>query len=165
MRRIYTKVIVGAALLVARSGCGTISNLNGEQPWLIGPPPKHSITPFGGVDNDVRVLSRATAIGLRTRCRGRRNTAYASPRRTRLAAGLNRRSCGSSLGSGPTADVGRAIGDPPNMPAGPGQWAPVGRTGPDIKVPLAEWDLHRKPQSHNQPGAVKSHQANDRATG
>jgi hypothetical protein len=60
MRRMHTKVFIGAALLFACCGCGTMFNLNGKEPWLLGEAPKRPIDPFGGVNNDVRILSRFT---------------------------------------------------------------------------------------------------------
>jgi uncharacterized protein YceK len=57
MRR--TGGALAAALLFCMcSGCGTIFNVTGHEPWLIGPPPERPIEPFGGVDNDVRWISR-----------------------------------------------------------------------------------------------------------
>lgn len=50
---------MGAALLFAGSGCGTMRNVAGQEIWLMGPPPERPIAPFGGVDNDVRLMSRA----------------------------------------------------------------------------------------------------------
>jgi hypothetical protein len=40
------------------SGCGTMANVMGQEVWLIGPPPERHIDVFGGVDNDVRWMSR-----------------------------------------------------------------------------------------------------------
>jgi hypothetical protein len=45
-------------LAVVASGCGTIANLAGQEPWLLGQPPEREVAPFGGVDNDVRWMSR-----------------------------------------------------------------------------------------------------------
>jgi hypothetical protein len=42
------------------AGCGTMANLAGEEPWLIGQAPKRDTAPFGGVDNDVRWMARGT---------------------------------------------------------------------------------------------------------
>jgi uncharacterized protein YceK len=51
--------MIGLVLfLCAAGGCGTVSNVTGHEPWLIGLPPERPITPFGGVDNDVRWMSR-----------------------------------------------------------------------------------------------------------
>ncbi len=45
-------------LAVAASGCGTMSNLAGQEPWLMGPPPQRETVAFGGVQNDVRWMER-----------------------------------------------------------------------------------------------------------
>jgi hypothetical protein len=45
-------------LTICTAGCGTIANLAGEEPWLMGPAPKRETAPFGGVDNDVRWMAR-----------------------------------------------------------------------------------------------------------
>jgi len=37
---------------------GTMFNVTGHEPWLMGPPPKRQIVPFGGVDNDIRWMAR-----------------------------------------------------------------------------------------------------------
>jgi hypothetical protein len=41
----------------AVSGCGTLFNLAGSEVQLMGPPLRET-APFGGVDNDVRLMAR-----------------------------------------------------------------------------------------------------------
>jgi hypothetical protein len=50
--------VILAVLLSTTSGCGTMSNVMGQEPWLIGPPPVRPTVPFGGIDNDVRWMRR-----------------------------------------------------------------------------------------------------------
>lgn len=63
MRLAGRKRILFALLLSTSSGCGTLFNINGHEPWMIGPPPERAIVPFGGVDNDVRWMSRGIGPG------------------------------------------------------------------------------------------------------
>lgn len=58
MRRAGTRLVVLTVCLCTMSGCGTMFNLSGHEPWLMGPAPMRPITPFGGIDNDVRVMKR-----------------------------------------------------------------------------------------------------------
>jgi len=51
-------VVLAFMLTTAASGCGTMFNLAGEEPWMIGLPRERQTAPFGGIDNDVRWLSR-----------------------------------------------------------------------------------------------------------
>jgi len=59
MRRL--NVIIAAILLFVVSGCGTIYNVTGHEPWLVGLPPERPIDLFGGLDNDLRWMARGTA--------------------------------------------------------------------------------------------------------
>src|SRR5262249_7895482 len=58
MRRTGRQFIILTLFLCTASGCGTLANLQGEEPWLIGFAPKRPVTPFGGIDNDVRWMKR-----------------------------------------------------------------------------------------------------------
>src|SRR5438128_9209704 len=58
MRRVGGPPIMLALLLCTSSGCGTMFNVTGHEPWLLGPPPMRPIVPFGGVDNDLRWMKR-----------------------------------------------------------------------------------------------------------
>lgn len=58
MRRVLASFTLVAMLLSTSSGCGTVANLKGEEPWLLGPAPQRQMTPFGGVDNDLRWMAR-----------------------------------------------------------------------------------------------------------
>jgi uncharacterized protein YceK len=50
---------VAAALLVSTScGCGTLCNLSGKEVWIGPYAPTRGVYPFGGVENDVRWMSR-----------------------------------------------------------------------------------------------------------
>jgi hypothetical protein len=58
MQRAGTQFIILALYLCANSGCGTLANLKGEEPWLIGFAPQRPVAPFGGIDNDLRWMKR-----------------------------------------------------------------------------------------------------------
>lgn len=58
MRKARPQSIILALLLCTSSGCGTMFNLTGHEPWLMGPAPTRPIVPFGGVDNDLRWMKR-----------------------------------------------------------------------------------------------------------
>ena len=59
MSRAVGPSILLVVLLWTGSGCGTMANLAGQEPWLMGPAPVRTVDPFGGVDNDVRWMKRA----------------------------------------------------------------------------------------------------------
>ncbi|MGF1578254.1 MAG: hypothetical protein ACFCD0_02700 [Gemmataceae bacterium] len=58
MRKSRLQFVFLVSLLSTCSGCGTLFNLQGQEPWLLGIPPEREIVPFGGIDNDIRVMSR-----------------------------------------------------------------------------------------------------------
>jgi hypothetical protein len=58
MRQAVNRFIGFAMLLCATGGCGTAFNVTGHEVWVIGIPQERPIAPFGGVDNDVRWMSR-----------------------------------------------------------------------------------------------------------
>lgn len=51
---------ITSGLLFTITGCGTMFNCAGCEPWLMGQPPSRDIAPFGGVDNDIRWMKRFT---------------------------------------------------------------------------------------------------------
>jgi hypothetical protein len=59
MRQIQRIIVMSLLLLGTNTGCGTLFNVKGHEIWLMGPPPERPIVPFGGVDNDLRLMSRA----------------------------------------------------------------------------------------------------------
>ena len=55
-------VVLTFMLTGSASGCGTLFNLNGKEPWVLGPPPERQTVPFGGIDNDVRWMTRGVPL-------------------------------------------------------------------------------------------------------
>jgi uncharacterized protein YceK len=58
MRRALVRFTLLALLFCINSGCGTLFNVTGQEPWLMGPPPQRPIAVFGGIDNDLRWMAR-----------------------------------------------------------------------------------------------------------
>src|SRR4051812_20550412 len=52
------RFVILTVVLMTTSGCGTMFNVTGHEPWLMGDPPQRPIDPFGGIDNDLRWMRR-----------------------------------------------------------------------------------------------------------
>lgn len=60
--RTAAMLLVVAILLCLTVGCGSVGNLQGQDPWFMAPTYRTPM-PFGGVVNDGRVLVRAAQLG------------------------------------------------------------------------------------------------------
>jgi hypothetical protein len=56
--RVTAIATLGLILAAAAGGCGTMSNLGGQEIWLMAPQPRRETEAFGGVQNDVRWMAR-----------------------------------------------------------------------------------------------------------